>query len=190
MPSLPWRTCLLTLLSIGLFMIFGSAPDILVYKQETISNGELWRLFSGHWVHSDLQHAQWDIAALLILGSLFEQTLRRQLFSVLMLSCLIISISIIVFMPGLMAYCGLSGILNSLFSYGILQLWKSSRSAPLLLILLAGFLKNLIELHSHEAIFTDTLWPSVPEAHLLGLLTGVILFLISTSKKHHWLTLE
>jgi len=178
---LPWRTLLLGLLATLLYWIAGVAPDNLVYHREAIAQGDLWSMISGHWVHSDRQHAVWNIAALLILGSLFERTLKHRLFSDLLLASLILSLWIGVFMPELQAYCGLSGILNTLLVSGCLTLWQQFRSPTLLLIPVLAFFKSLFELYHHQAIFTQTAWPSVPEAHLIGMAIGVLLFYTRTS---------
>ncbi|MEJ2591946.1 MAG: hypothetical protein P8178_11180, partial [Candidatus Thiodiazotropha sp.] len=84
----PWRSLLLTTLALVLYLWAGAAPQAWVYDRFAIAQGEWWRLFTGHWVHSDGEHALWDIGALLVLGLLFEVHLRRQLFSVLLLATL------------------------------------------------------------------------------------------------------
>jgi hypothetical protein len=38
---------------------------------------------------------------------------------------------------------------------------------------LLSLLKPLWELRAREALFTSTLWPSLPETHLLGLAAGL-----------------
>jgi rhomboid family GlyGly-CTERM serine protease len=178
---LPWRTLLLALSATLLYWIAGIAPDNLVYSREAIEQGELWSLISGHWVHSDRQHAVWNIAALLILGSLFERTLRHRLFTDLLLASLLLSLWIGILMPELQAYCGLSGILNTLLVSGCLALWQQLRSPTLLLIPALAFFKSLFELYHHQAIFTQTAWPSVPEAHLVGMAIGLLLFFLRSN---------
>lgn len=177
---LPWRTLLLSLLAILLYWIAGAAPEHLVYSRAAIEQHELWSLISGHWVHSDRQHALWNIAALLILGSLFEQVMKQRLFCELLIASLMLSLWMGIFMPEMQAYCGLSGILNSLLVSGSMALWQQYRSPALLLIPLLALLKSLIELHQHQAIFTHTAWPSVPEAHLVGMAIGLLLFFTRT----------
>jgi len=175
--SMPWRTLLLVIIATALFLFAGAAPDTLVYNQEAIRNGELWRLITGHWVHSDSQHATWNIIALFILGCLFESALKQKLFTVLLISSIALSGWIYLLMPQMTAYCGLSGILNSLLVVGTLTLWQQRRSTTLLVILLLAILKSVIEMQTQSAIFTHTVWPSVPATHLAGMLTGLQIFL-------------
>lgn len=177
MLTMPWRTLLLAILATVIFSTLGAAPETLVYEREAILNGEVWRLITGHWVHSDTQHATWNIIALLLLGCLFENTLKRHLFTVLLISSLALSGWIILFMPQMTSYCGLSGILNSLLVVGTLTLWQQQRSITLLLILLLAVLKSIVELQTQSAIFTHTAWPSVPAAHLAGMVIGLLIYL-------------
>ena len=73
--ELPWRSLLLVAGAIAAYLVLGAAPGDWVFDRMAIAQGEWWRLFTGHWVHSDPTHAGWDISALLLLGALFE---RRQ----------------------------------------------------------------------------------------------------------------
>jgi len=77
--TLPWRSFLLGAAAIAAYLILGAAPEAWVFDRVAIAQGEWWRLITGHWVHSDLAHAAWDIAALLLLGALFEARLRWRL---------------------------------------------------------------------------------------------------------------
>ena len=178
---LPWRTLLLSLLAILAYCLSGPAPEAWVYSRAALHQFEWWTLISGHWVHSDLQHAVWNITALLILGGLFEQRLKQRIFVDLLMSSLLLSLWISCYMPELQAYCGLSGILNTLLVTGTFAVWQQQRSNVPLLILALAVIKNLVELFSHQAIFTHTLWPSVPEAHLVGMSIGLLIVLTRTA---------
>ncbi len=175
---LPWRSFILGLLAILGYYIAGPAPELWVFSRAAISQGELWTLISGHWMHSDLEHAVWNISALIVLGSLFEQQLKTRLFTDLLLACVLMSFWLIYFMPDLSAYCGLSGILNTLLVTGIAALWQHYRAPSILLILALALIKNLMELFTQEAIFTHTTWPSVPEAHIVGMAIGLAIVMI------------
>lgn len=173
---LPWRTLSLTLLAILLYWLIGAIPDELVLNRDGIAQGEWWRMISGHWVHSDAQHAVWNITALLLLGALFEPVLKQRIWSDLLIASFLLSIWVMVYMPELAAYCGLSGILNTLLVSGSLTLWQQRRIITLLIIPVLAFFKSVVELYQHQAIFTHTAWPSVPEAHLVGMGIGLLLF--------------
>ena len=122
--TLPWRTLLLGAGAIVAYLILGAAPEAWVFDRVAIVQGEWWRLITGHWMHSDLMHAVWDIAALLLLGTLFEARLHWRL----PLALLVATVGVDAWLwwgdPALQYYCGLSGILNSLLIVGVSSLRK------------------------------------------------------------------
>jgi len=70
--TLPWRSLLLGADAVFAYLVLGAAPGAWVFDRVAIAQGEWWRLVTAHWVHSDPAHAGWDVAALLLLGALFE----------------------------------------------------------------------------------------------------------------------
>ena len=171
--GLPWRSLLLAGLAAGFFLAAGPAPDLWVYARQGLVEGQLWRLLSGHLVHSDPAHLGWDLGALLLLGWAFEPLLRDRFWPLLGVAALVIDLGLWFGLPGLAQYCGLSGLLNALLATGLWRLWRQHDRHPLLpVIALVSLLKPLWELGAGQALFTNTFWPSLPEAHLLGLAAG------------------
>ena len=171
---LPWRSLLLGATALLLFLLAGAAPEALVFDRRAILHGELWRLLSAHWVHSDLEHAFWDITALLILGCLFEPLLGRRLIPILLSGTIAVDAWLWWGMPMLDLYCGLSAILNTLMVAGLWELWRERRHPLIVMVGLGAAMKIILEITTHQAIFTHTAWPSVPETHAVGFLTAVI----------------
>jgi rhomboid family GlyGly-CTERM serine protease len=169
---LPWRTGLLVIIAAALYIFAGPAPETLVYSRTDIASGEWWRLITAHWVHSDSQHALWDVSALAILGIYSERYLGKRLFIYLFSASLLISLSIWTFLPWLEYYCGLSGILHTLLITGMMANWHDQQDPVFLLIIGLATLKTVIEVYSGIAIFSNTTWPSLPLAHLYGLIQG------------------
>ncbi len=176
--ALPWRTLLLTGLALGLFLSFGAAPEAWVIDRIAIAQGEWWRLITGHWVHSDLEHATWDIGALLVLGLLFESRLKGKLFTVLALGTLGIDLWLWYALPSLNYYCGLSGILNGLLAIGLLEMWRELRHPLIWMTGVGAILKIVWETAIGGALLTNTAWPSLPEVHGVGFLCGLLAALI------------
>jgi rhomboid family GlyGly-CTERM serine protease len=171
--GLPWRSLLLAGLAAGLFLAAGPAPDLWVYARQGLAEGQLWRLLSGHLVHSDPAHLGWDLGALLLLGWAFEPLLRERFWPLLGVAALVIDAGLWFGLPGLARYCGLSGLLNALLAAGLWRLWRGHGRHPLMPVIgLLSLLKPLWELGAGQALFTSTFWPSLPEAHLLGLAAG------------------
>ena len=174
---LPWRTLSLCTMALVAFLCFGAAPEGWVFDRTAITQGEFWRLVTGHWVHSDLLHAFWDISALLLLGTLFESRLKWRM----PLALLVATIGVDVWLwwgdHSLQYYCGLSGILNGLLIVGLLHLWRDFRH-PLIWITGTGAaLKIIVEISAGQALLTQTVWPSVPTVHAVGFLSGLVLML-------------
>ncbi len=172
---LPWRTLLLTGLALALYLWAGAAPEAWVYDRLAISQGEWWRLISGHWVHSDLEHAVWDIGALLALGLLFEPRSKGEVLSSLALGTLGIDLWLWYVEPSLAYYCGLSGILNGLLALGLVRWWQEDRHPLIGMTGLGAVLKIAWEMAAGEALLTSTTWPSVPEVHAVGFVCGLLM---------------
>ena len=171
----PWRSLLLGALAVAAYLVLGAAPEAWVFDRVAIAQGEWWRLVTGHWVHSDLAHAAWDIIALLLFGALFEARLKWRLPLVLLVATVGVDMWLWWGEPALDHYCGLSGILNGLLIAGLLYLWRDLRH-PLILLTAAGAaLKIIVEINVGQALFTQTAWPSVPTVHAAGFVSGLVL---------------
>lgn len=173
--TLPWRSLLLSAGALAAYLIFGPAPEAWVFDRVAIAAGEWWRLITGHWVHSDLAHAAWDITALLLLGALFEERLKWRLPLTLLFGTVGVNAWLWWGEPTLHYYCGLSGILNSLLILGLLYLWRELRHPLVLVTAVGAALKIILEICFDQALLTQTAWPSVPTAHAAGFLCGLVL---------------
>ena len=121
---LPWRTGLLVVAALMAAAMFGPAPSAWVFDAQLVGQGEWWRLVTGHWVHSDVEHAAWNIAALAVLGALFERRLGNGMLVALAVGTLGVDAWLLTGLSAPDAYCGLSGILNSLLAAGLLALGR------------------------------------------------------------------
>ena len=172
---LPWHTFALLLFSLVMFALGGPASEGFVFDRQSITQGELWRLVTGHWVHADTEHLAWNLVALGILGAMIELSLgHARLYAALLVGMCSVTAWVWLFTPGLDLYCGLSGILNTLLFVILIDGWLRSRILIFPLVLLLASAKIAIELVLASAIFTDTSWPAIPEAHLAGALAGVL----------------
>jgi rhomboid family GlyGly-CTERM serine protease len=172
--TLPWLSVTLAGLVVALYAAFGPAPEAWVYDRAAIAGGEWWRLISGHWVHSDRAHLVWNLAGLLALGWIVEMRGRRGLLTGLLVGTLGVDLVLWLGLPGLAAYCGLSGVLNSLLPLALAGLWQRATAPALVATGALSLLKITSEISAGQALFTHTAWASVPEAHLAGWLAGLI----------------
>jgi rhomboid family GlyGly-CTERM serine protease len=180
----PWFSLLISAAAVGLFLLFGPAPESLIFDREAVGQGEWWRLITGHLVHSDISHALWDIMAFTMISALLEQFDRKGLVLTVLFSMLTISGWIWWGMPDLIRYAGLSGIINALFPLLLYRLWQHKPQPIVLIIAAAAGLKLTLEVFTGQALFTDTLWPSVPSVHLIGVITAMLFILSVTYTQH------
>lgn len=170
---LPWLTVLAVMMTAGLWLLFGPAPPDLVFDRAAIARGEGWRWFTGHLVHSDAGHALWDIAALAVIGLVLEPQGRLRMIMAVLTGMLAVDLGLVWLLPGLDRYCGLSGMLNTLFLVALAGLWQQRRHPLIPLVALGLAAKLGMENLAGQSLLVHTLWPSVPLAHLAGVLGGL-----------------
>jgi rhomboid family GlyGly-CTERM serine protease len=173
--KLPWRSFIMVTAAVVAYLVLGAAPESYVFDRQAIVQGEWWRLITGHWVHSDLTHASWDIGALLLFGLLFEARLQWRLPMTLLLASVGVDAWLWWGNSALQYYCGLSGVLNSLLIVGLLQMWTDSRHPLILLTAIGAAIKILVEIYFDQSLLIHTAWPSVPTTHAAGFICGLLL---------------
>jgi len=94
----------------------------LVYQRQLITKGEIWRLISGHILHTNGYHLLLNLAALFMLWALHGRFYSIKNYTVLFLFCSIFtSLGIYYFDPTLIQYVGLSGVLHGVFVFGAIM---------------------------------------------------------------------
>ncbi len=176
--ALPWSALSMAGVLAGLYVLFGPMPAALIYDRAAISDGEVWRLITGHLVHTDASHFAWNLGAFVILGTILERELRlpfRRHVALLLSGAAVISAWLWWGMPQLARYCGISAVLNTQFTAVLGFLWLRTKSRLVPLVGLGAVLKIGIEKIFGTSLFVDMTWPSVPEAHLAGLAAGLLI---------------
>ena len=146
--------------------------DALVLDRDAVFGGQLWRLWSGHWVHLDLRHAAINLIALALLALIAMR--MRQLRPLLAASLWMMPLSaagLLLAAPDLQWYAGLSGLLHGWAAWLLLR--RGGRVALAGAALLAG--KLLWEQLAPAA--DDAAFPVIHAAHLAGALVGAALAL-------------
>lgn len=169
----PLLTLGFTLLTTLLYPLFGKASQLFIYNRDFIAQGEIWRIVSGHFVHCDIAHLGWNLAAFFILASILEQRIGKKLLPVIMTSSLGVSAWLWFAKTDLVLYCGLSGMLNGLLAIALFLLWQESKNPLLPLTALGALAKIAIEAATGQSLFTDISWQSVPGAHGAGMTAGI-----------------
>jgi rhomboid family GlyGly-CTERM serine protease len=119
----PWIFLALATLALGI-QLDPAWRDQLLYDRGAITQGEWWRIWTGHLVHFGWPHFVADAGLFLILGWLLDS--RHPWFSRLGLAVMPAFISAILywFDPGMNRYGGLSAVNLGLLLYLALQGWR------------------------------------------------------------------
>jgi rhomboid family GlyGly-CTERM serine protease len=161
----------------------GGVFEPLLLTRDGIAGGELWRLVTGHLVHSDGEHLAWNLATLLVLGCAHEvlsRTSPARFCLALAAAGAAVGTAVLLVTP-LAAYCGLSGVLNTLFVLVLADVWRVTGSRLVMLAGAADLAKIVVEAAAGRALFTATAWPPVPEAHLVGFAVGLAMVFARSS---------
>jgi rhomboid family GlyGly-CTERM serine protease len=146
--------------------------DALVLDIDAVLGGQLWRLWSGHWVHLDAHHATINLVALVLLAVIAAR--MRQLRPLLWASLLmmpLIGIGLLGFVPTLQWYAGLSGLLHGWAA------WLLMRHGGRLAVVGAAVLVVKLIWEQSGAVGGDPMFPVIHEAHLIGAVVGFALAL-------------
>lgn len=152
------------------------ANPALRFDRSAIQQGEVWRLFSGNFVHLGWSHLLLNLAGLVVIWMLYHRLLSlRSWLLVVVVSGLAVGIGLWLLNPQLEWYVGLSGLLHGLFFAGaITSLAAGYRAEWLLLIVMFG--KLMWEQFVGPTPGTADLagGPVIVDAHLYGAIAGVI----------------
>ncbi len=185
---LPIITIGIAIFTTALYFIGGAMPEQLLWHQgESL---RVWQWVTAHVSHISIEHLTWNVAALLILGSIVEQTSRKVLGLAALAGVIGVNIYLATFFS-LSAYAGLSGALNALLITALYFLYQQVgyklASAITLVLSLA---KIIVEYSFELSLFSKLPWPSVPQAHLAGLIGGAVLVLFLEVRKRRLLNSE
>ena len=171
--QIPILTTSLLITVIGLYFLL---PDqaLFYFNAGSIARGETWRILTGHFMHSDLDHLFWNGLGLVVLGTLIEHRSRNLLLAAL--GAGIVSVSVLLMTPyaQLEYYCGLSGVLNSLLLVAIWLEWRVTGSWLVIVIACGSVAKVVIELLLGASLLTHISWPPYAWSHAAGLIGGLM----------------
>jgi rhomboid family GlyGly-CTERM serine protease len=177
----------LVIISLLLAIIGPASGDLLAYNRTEIAQGQIWRIITGHFLHTNFIHFLLNMAGLLLLWALHGQYYKsKQYLTIICLLCVGTSTGLYFFSPNLHWYVGLSGVLHGLFILGAYFDIRAHLKTGWIL-LLGVWVKIL-----HEQIYgasedvAKLIDANVAiDAHLFGTLSGsfVIFYYMLTVKK-------
>ena len=161
---------------VGEYFIGDLINQTFVYQRYLIVQGQLWRLFTGHLLHTNGYHLLLNLTALMMLWALHRRFYSLRIYSALFVFCsLSTSLGIFYYSASLIQYVGLSGVLHGIFVFGALMDIKTKDKTGYLLFI-GVWLKI-----AHEQIYgastdvSDLIEASVAiDAHLWGAIGGLL----------------
>jgi len=162
-----------------LLLNIGGDPvrQALEFNRLAILHGQLWRVFTGNFVHLGWGHMGEDMAGYVLLWLLLEDVLPGWRCPLLVvLGSLGVGIGILLGDPGLRWYMGVSGALNTLWIAGAMLLMRQRDWIGWVLAVFLS-LKLIYEQLQGPLPWsvTTTGGPVAVDSHLYGAFTGVIL---------------
>jgi len=173
---------------VGAIVIFAVASNtlfpLLSLEHTLVERGELWRLFTGNFVHFGWAHTLMNLAAFFLCAlALLNSFPVRQLIGLILFCCLSVGLGVYYFSPEYGTYAGLSGAIHGFIVAGLMRNKRHPNWLNAVLIALV-FAKIIYEHQpGYQATQLQTLMP-VPvayDAHLYGAVAGLVYGL------GHWL---
>lgn len=172
-PSL-WLTIALGVLMILLGAFQSVTETALEYSRSAISEGQLWRLITAHFIHYGPYHLAMNLGALMLCGWILFQEVSLKHYSLLILVCLIgVSTGLYGFSPELDYYAGLSGALHGLLVAGVLITLRQTPWMNSLALAVVVFKIVQEQLPGYDTSHSLLPVPVAVDAHLYGALTGL-----------------
>lgn len=153
-----------------------AARSALQFDRIAILDGQIWRVFTGNWVHLGWGHLGEDLAGFVLLWLLFERELPGwRCPALVVLGSLGVGLGLLLGDPTLRWYVGISGALNTLWITGAMLLM--ARRDWLGWVLALFLVLKLI----YEQLLGPLPWsgattggPVIVDAHLWGALSGAV----------------
>jgi len=167
---------LICFISFFAFLFDKQVAQLLIYHRDLISQGEIWRLFSGHLLHTNGYHLFLNLAAIVLLWALHGQFYQYLSYALLLIiSALTTSVGLYLFSPDLQQYVGLSGVLHGVFVFGAIMDIHNKDKTGYLLLLGVG-LKIIHEQYSGPSKEIAALIEAnvAIDAHLWGAVGGLV----------------
>lgn len=152
------------------------SSELLDFRRQPILDGEIWRLLTCNFHHTNLNHLLLNAAGLIMVTLIHEHHYKKYTQLILIGGVgFVVGITLLIFNPETVAYAGLSGALHGLIAWGIVaDIRKGDKTGYLLLI---GLIAKLLSeqfygpLASTEALIGGAV---LINGHLYGAIWGAL----------------
>ena len=168
----PWATSLIVLPAVA---VFGhqSLESALIYDRAALMQGQIWRLWTCHWVHFGAGHLLWNLLALLPAAAWAEWLAPKSFRILVGLAPGAIGVLLLAADPDLSRYGGLSGIAVAaivFLAFTALTAYPANRWPWLVVLMFVG-IKIVVESIAGHSLFSHLEAAGVrsePLAHIAG----------------------
>jgi len=167
---------LICLISSLAFIFDKQVSWLFIYNRDLISQGEVWRIFTGHFLHTNGYHLLLNLSAILLLWALHGKFYQYVSYTFLfIITALTTSVGLYIFSPDLHQYVGLSGVLHGVFIFGALMDIKNKDKTGYLLFI-GVWLKIADEQYSGASQdVAELIGANIAiDAHLWGAIGGLL----------------
>jgi len=189
----PWFAATLTL-GAGLAHTIPNLESGLAFNREASLSGQWWRLITGHFCHYNRSHVVGDVAAFFVWAAVVELVSRRHLVMVLIATFTLVGIWLLGAAAAPVEYRGLSAVdcalAAQLITLSMLDQRVRQNRWLTSAISMAGAIfaaKSCYEFATCHAVLAPELGQGVrlcPQAHVLGISSGVLSGLLSRAGRN------
>ena len=184
--TIPVTTLLLVGSAVAVRVIPGAAAA-LIFDRAAVGAGEWWRVVTGSWVHLSTSHLVYDGLAVLIAGWLLERD-GAPLRSMVLASAGAVGLAVLIELPGIIRFGGLSGIAYTLVAYLAFSGLREGGAWRWLCLttLLVSAAKLSFELSTGRFLLVPTSNEivAVPLVHAVGMAVALVIYSIERTRQH------
>lgn len=171
-----WDKVLGAVVVVYCLWVLQSYLGVLEFDRQQILSGEIWRLWTGHLVHSNSSHFALNImAAVIIYFTYITRIKSGELLLYSSVFALLISVTLLCIYPSLGWYNGLSGLLHALVAYFSVRLAREEGKifwAGLVIVWVKVLVEAILAHSGYENLVGDM--TVITEAHLIGAFFGTV----------------
>jgi len=163
---------------LGLSVLQDILNPILLYDRQAVLGGQLWRLVSANFVHTNFYHALMNGVGLLFTYAIFKYSISEKHWF-LSIAVFVVSVTcfLLLLSPSTLWYMGFSGILHALLAFGFAS---NVYQKQLVHLLPLSLLTVKVLLEQVDVLNQDRLEGIIGAAvlvdsHLYGYISGVLL---------------
>jgi rhomboid family GlyGly-CTERM serine protease len=153
----------------------------LMFDRNAINEGQIWRLFSGHFVHLSMAHLSGNAVGIVLLAYIAGRSLNNLVGTSLIAWCVVVvGIGLYGYADYLQYYVGLSGVLHGLLLVApfVSPFYSRAIAGCFLLVIVSKVVWEQSSWYDDMAMAGMIGGRVETNAHLLGVIAGLIFLLV------------